>query len=203
MYEKSDPGRKKTRDYLCDALINLMSVKKVHTITVQELTEKAYFKKSTFYLHYRDMPDFLNDVIDEMLYGLMERISDPERQLGIFTKKNNESYYEQLFEYIGENAAFFKIMLSAQGLPEFRHKLCLMGKEQYLESLQPLRKEIEAEIALPILVNYVISAHIGLVEYWLNSNMQYSAAFMAKQITHLTFSGPLRIANPGNKIELP
>ena len=43
-------------------------------INVASLTERAGLTRRTFYLHYRDIPDFINQIEDGLLAEIRERI---------------------------------------------------------------------------------------------------------------------------------
>ena len=52
----------KTKQSIINAFIEIRSRKEVERITVKELCEKARINKSTFYAHYKDIYDLIDDV---------------------------------------------------------------------------------------------------------------------------------------------
>ena len=48
------------------ALIELMQVKPFHKITVKEICEQADLNRTTFYLHYTDQTQLLNDIVSKL-----------------------------------------------------------------------------------------------------------------------------------------
>ena len=66
---------RRTQKNIRDAFIILATKKGVNKITIKELAETAMINKATFYLHYRDMEDFVSHLEDEV-------IADGIREIG-------------------------------------------------------------------------------------------------------------------------
>ena len=47
-----------------EALINLLDKKDIEYITIKEICKKAGFNRSTFYLHYENIDDLLNECME-------------------------------------------------------------------------------------------------------------------------------------------
>ena len=61
---------RKTKQQLRQSLTILLKQKRVQDITVRELAELADINRGTFYLHYRDVFDLLNQIEEELLGDL-------------------------------------------------------------------------------------------------------------------------------------
>lgn len=70
MSQKRDMRKIRSRQYLLNALIDLMQEKDFEQITINDLVNKACVSRSTFYFQFEDKYFFLNSVIDEMLADL-------------------------------------------------------------------------------------------------------------------------------------
>src|SRR5215216_5388227 len=81
--KKTDARVRRTRDALGDALIDLMQEKPFHTITVQDVLDRAHVGRSTFYSHYTDKDDLLMSDVDEfyerVAMGLSEKGDKSDR----------------------------------------------------------------------------------------------------------------------------
>lgn len=53
---------KRTKKILYEALLTLMQNKAINKITVKELTELADINRKTFYLHYTDIFDMIDQI---------------------------------------------------------------------------------------------------------------------------------------------
>ena len=88
---------RRTKKLLKESFIELMSEKQIKDITVKDLTEHADLNRGTFYLHYLDIYDLLNQLEDEVIENVSMMIQDFN-----FRNSNQSTYLllEQLFEYI-------------------------------------------------------------------------------------------------------
>lgn len=67
MEAKTDRRIKRTRYLLVHALTSLMLKKSIKDITVKELCESVDINRGTFYLHYKDIYDMLEQTEQELL----------------------------------------------------------------------------------------------------------------------------------------
>jgi AcrR family transcriptional regulator len=82
---KNDLRSKRTRRLLQTALSELMTEKRFHEISVQDITAKAEVNRATFYAHFDDKYQLLNMLIHDSFQSLL-REQLPERPL--FTVSN-------------------------------------------------------------------------------------------------------------------
>ncbi len=60
---------------LRDTLVEVMNEKSIENITVKDLTERADLNRGTFYLHYSDLFDLLEQSENEMIQEMSELLS--------------------------------------------------------------------------------------------------------------------------------
>ncbi len=99
----------RTKRHLWEAMARLMKRKKLKDITVRELSEEAALNRTTFYTHYRDVPDMLEKVEGEVLGALREARS--ERPL------------EAVFRVLGDNREVILALTGPNGDIGFLHRL--------------------------------------------------------------------------------
>ncbi|MFZ4452432.1 TetR/AcrR family transcriptional regulator [Salibacterium aidingense] len=189
--KEGDRRVKRTRRLLKNALLELIHKKGFNAITVRDLTEKADVNRATFYQHYHDKFDLLDQAIDDMLLSLVtyvvpknvEEITDIEKASPVFVR---------LFEFIYDNTFFFQVMMGKNGIPSFQRRMVSMIQQFMNEKLEQFHPQPEKmDIPREILIHYISFAHLGLISYWLESDMQYSPGYMARQLSSLTVKGPL------------
>lgn len=185
-----DPRVKRTRYLLREALLVLIKEKGFDAITIRDLTEGAKINRSTFYQHFHDKYDLLDQTIDEMLLSLLTYVAP--KSMEEFTNDDETiPVFLRMFEFISEHAFFFQVMTGENGVPYFQRRLQSMMRrfmDEKLDQLHPDPKKMT--IPKEILIHYISYANFGLVSYWLENDMQYSANYMAKQLSQLTMRGP-------------
>jgi hypothetical protein len=62
-----DPRIRRTTENLKKALLSLLQVKKIQTITVKDISKLSNCNRVTFYSHYRDKNHLMNEIIDEKI----------------------------------------------------------------------------------------------------------------------------------------
>jgi AcrR family transcriptional regulator len=190
MKETNDPRVKRTRRFLKDALLVLIKEKGFDAITVRDLTDAAEINRATFYQHYHDKFDLLDQTIDDMLCSLGTHVEP--KSLEELTK-NNETIpiYLRMFEFISEHSFFFQVMMGENGVSFFQRRLLSIINKFMNKKLDQLHLEPEKmKIPKEIFIQYISFANLGLISYWLENDMKYSAKYMAKQLSELTERGP-------------
>lgn len=190
---KSDIRKTRTKKLLRDALISLMAEKPAEDITVKELIEKAQIGRSTFYLHYADKDDFVEKTINEFLQYY-------ETQSLQFNKlPYNEYIYKHkrfFFEYVRQNRDFFTVMFNKYNFPRFYNKLLDIGMRYMYRVFEPAQiKNFDSpqnmdkvHMYFDITANYIISANIGFIKHWLESDLKFGAGFCSKKLSNFSYS---------------
>ena len=193
--EYENIGRKlKSSDYLKYALLDLLKEKNIHTITVKELCDRAMISRSTFYANYETLGIFIDSISHEVAVGLVDAVTDGGKNKSAILKRGAaEKLYTNWFKHVRNNYHFYKMFLSPNGPVEFNDFLLSQGVEWYTQLLRPCMARFEEMISIDVLANYIVNAHMGLLKYYIESNMKYSPEYMAKQLYLLTFGGPFSV----------
>ncbi|GKU78418.1 TetR/AcrR family transcriptional regulator [Paenibacillus sp. L3-i20] len=185
---------KRTRQFIKDALIRLMSEKSYAAITIQDITECANINRSTFYYHYLDKEDLLQICMDEMLLKAVRETTEEEAIKNM--KKTYDNYdpltfYIRMFEHIGQNANFYRVMLIE--VPIFRRRLTELIYERYMESISLMQPdERQFVVSKQLLTTFVTGAYTAIILHWLENNLSDSVTVMAEQLSKMMMLGPHR-----------
>src|SRR5579862_2043527 len=171
-YQRNDLRVMRTKKLIRDALISLTIQKGFSAITVSDITKAAGINRATFYRHYTDKFDLLNQYA-QTVYDMLD------------VKNNNVNKSEfhsiptnlvKIFEHIRENATFYRVMWGKNGNPDFAEKIRSYIQKRIRKSLP---KNLQAEEKLiDLFVSYSASASFGAVLWWLENNMPYSSEKM-------------------------
>lgn len=119
MKKSNDRRIRYTRHALQTALIERMQQKPLNRITVREVCEAADINRSTFYMHYKDMYDLI-DEIEEQVYQDIDAIFAKEppsvqnmEQLLNYVQKNKDLFRCQFQQRSGISISRFSTILHA------------------------------------------------------------------------------------------
>ncbi|NOU86199.1 TetR family transcriptional regulator [Paenibacillus sp. LMG 31460] len=194
-YKDIDRRVKRTRQFIQDALISLIAEKGFDALTVHEITERADVNRSTFYFHFMDKYDLLDQSVNEMLEKFAESLKsydvNPDEKCPI----ERSAPLVQQFEHVAKHANFYKTMIGEKGIPSFAKRMKSAIEEAFYRKLEYSNME-HRQIPIPkdILCRYVASAHYGVIESWLEKDMPYSPAYMSSLLRELVKIGPLNAA---------
>jgi AcrR family transcriptional regulator len=191
----------RTKRMIRDALSELIGEKGFDGITVTDLTIKADINRGTFYLHYRDKYDLLEQSEDEIIKEFYELAKEFNPLDIINFNMENEPlpFAVKMFEYLKENATFMKAILGSKGDPTFQIKFKdFMRVNLFEEKIVKQLNKINMLVPQEYLIAYIISAHLGVIQQWLASGMVQSPREMALILPKMTLAGPLHAAGLRN-----
>lgn len=72
---QTDPRIRRTRQLIKDAFVALLQEMDIEKMSISSIAERATISRVTFYLHYRDIPDMLDKMADEMIEDLQHAMN--------------------------------------------------------------------------------------------------------------------------------
>src|SRR5512135_1559032 len=151
---KLDPRVVRTRQMLRDALVELIEEKGFDALTVQDITDRAELNRATFYLHYRDRQDLLENSLRDAIDELMADLGTSADEQGQLVSDESPRPITAVFEHVAQHAHFYRVMLSAEGVPAFSAGVRDYMAEvtlRWLAALQPLSHQ--SRVPLEIVAN--------------------------------------------------
>ncbi|MFD2334182.1 TetR-like C-terminal domain-containing protein [Cohnella sp. GCM10020058] len=180
---RTDPRIVRTRRMLRDAFVEMLEEMDVEKISVNRLAERATINRVTFYLHYRDIPDMMEKMADEMIEDIRAILQSPN---SLQTPARNEEWplMVNLLEHIAEHFRFYKVILATRRATVFTERMLKLLTDVVVERIDS--PQAEADLAAlgvqrDIVVWYGSSALIGTIVSWLRNDMPYTPSYMAKQ----------------------
>lgn len=191
MSKRTDLRIQKTQLLIRNAFLDLIDEKGFTSMTVQNIADKAMIGRGTFYLHYKDKYDLMDQLIEFNLNRLSEII---QPSFHFSENKLNVSELRKMlilvFEYIQGEHFFFKIMLSNRDTPNFNKELTSFFFEKFIAEYDKLNVVQKKEIPKGVLISYLSSSILGVIVWWLQSDMIYTPSYMAECIIDLLIEGP-------------
>jgi len=174
--DKVDPRVRRTRRLLRDALVSLILEKDYASISIKEITARAEVAYITFYRHFESLDQLLTEVLEEGLRGLMKHIETLAKQSDTAAL---EAEGRLIFEYIGQNADLFRILLKSQSITRVRKKVVRNIAVIFQKSCLPLARS-NSPLAIAITSNHIATSLLALIEWWLDNKMTPPPAQMGK-----------------------
>lgn len=182
--EKIDRRVKYTTMLLRESLIRLMETYPISRISVKMLCEDADINRSTFYAHYIDQYDLLHKNEQEFLTEFRDYLRmQPTAEQSIWAEK----IMQQLFEYVGNNASLFRVLLSENGDPEFQSSVMALAQEKIISSLRS-DPDIDSRTS-DYMQSFIIAGALKVLQKWIQDGAIESSQQMAKLVSNLLFQG--------------
>lgn len=199
MTKDQDTDRRilRTRQAIHQAFVSLVKEKGFDALSVKDITSRANINRGTFYLHYKDKYDLLEQIeagIIQDLQGIIQQASTVD----VFDRTILDEplpVVVEFFEYLRDNASLMHAVLGLRGDIAFqiRLKRAIEANIFNIGLFAPL-KENNLHVPREYLLSYVISAHLGVIQLWLERGCRESPAEMALILTRLSFRGPFYAA---------
>ncbi|MFC7370344.1 TetR/AcrR family transcriptional regulator [Fictibacillus iocasae] len=195
MGEAMDRRKKKTKQELRKALLQLIEEKGMEKVTVSDLSERADINRGTFYLHYRDVFDFVEKIQIEILEGLAREIGTVQITEVKTYAENGQAFPPVLtvLRYLAKHFDFFRVMFGPNGDASFPGQFKEFMKQHiYQNAVQHMTKQ--DNIPQDYLFAFMSSAQLGLLSHWIDTEMSLRDEEIAIFITNLLYFGPVHAA---------
>lgn len=167
LISKQRERSEKTRQALIDVFCKLYSTKPLEKITVQELTRKAGYNRSTFYQYFLDVDDLLSHVEKDFL--------DCIRQNSEKTLVKSDSFIHSLVDLYESKSLYINALLGEYGNNRFIEQVKMDSKLGVPEFNLPDDDPYKAYY-----IEYHLSTTLSLFRLWLHRGKDLPVAdFMA------------------------
>lgn len=184
----------RTKLAIREALIALISEKGFDSLSVSDLTSRANINRATFYLHYRDKYDLL----EQTETGIIQDIENIILQANSLNLADFNSTDKPLpivvamFEYLQENTALMHAILGLEGDFDFLTRVQITIERNLKLGFLAGIKARNFLVPSEYLVSYAVSAHFGVIQTWLKKGCLESPKEMAVILSKLSWDGPIR-----------
>ena len=187
----------RTKEAIRESLVELIEEKGFEAITVKDLTARAKINRGTFYAHYQDKYDLMTKCEEEIMRDISKIIKQNFPNI-ITTIESNTAQFQPfqiavfIFEYFNENSGFMKAVLGPRGDLSFQTKLKeFMWRTIFENEANPFIKGEDLLVPANYLASYIASAHIGVIQQWLNGGTKETPEEMARILSTIMLNGPL------------
>ena len=177
-----------------DALVALIKENGFDALTVSDIVARANINRGTFYLHYKDKFDLLEQTETEILKEIQQIFlgANSLRAGESNTVEQLQQLAIMLLEYIKGHADLMHAFLGLQGNYSFITRIRSMAEQNLkLGALLGLKEE-NFLVPREYLLSYVLHANLGVLQAWFVSGCKESPQEMARILFQLSFEGPIR-----------
>lgn len=184
---------RRTKAALRASLAALIREKGTADVTVRELATRAGINRATFYIHYHDIDDMLNQIHREILSDLAVVLE---------THKEEESAERPLailcdvFRFLQKHSAICSALLCERGDPVFIEQIKAPIREKCIRDWRQLHADEPDENRAAYFSSYVVSGCVGLFEQWLKNGMKETPEEMAQLADRIIRTGTKAMVTP-------
>lgn len=169
---------RRTRKLLQQAFIELTVEKGFAALTVRDITERAMVNRSTFYRHYLDKYDLLEQYLNE---------------IHELTANQDAPGPLNLLKHIQQLADFYRVMLGPQGDPLFAQRFRQNTEMRFRSfSAQALTEPGPDEPPVDLRFSCIAYAGLGATTWWLEQEQPCSPEQLADWLSQISsaIAGP-------------
>ncbi len=182
MNKKIDRRVERTKRDIRFAFMNLIKEYDFEHITIKEITDLANYNPTTFYAHYSDKNELMEDVIEEAIQGFVNTIEAAFQngEVPVAVKFSSKTS-KVVFKYVEENKLTFGLLFDVKKFHGFQEKLCFAIKE-LIQSDIHLVKQLKDTLDIDLYCYTQASSLVGRLNFWVKQKYLYSADYMAEQM---------------------
>lgn len=184
----------RTRRAIRNALVSLIQEKGFDAATVTDIVDRADINRGTFYLHYKDKIALLEqtekDVLQDIRQIFLRAFAMHARDADVADRLKRVVI--EALHYVNQHAELMRALLGLQG----RYSLTLRLRAMVEENLE-IGGAVAAGVKDPLvprkyLLAYVVHAHLGVLQEWLEGGRKESPEELARILLGLSLEGAIR-----------
>jgi AcrR family transcriptional regulator len=182
--KKQPEATAQTKKNLMEAFWQLYCVKRISSITVKEIVEKAGYNRGTFYQYFSNTFDILDQIEESVILNIKE-LSLPmgQEQLMPFPIEMLVKEYEMKGRYL-------TVLLGKQGDPAFQCRMKTSIRKDLKANV--IAQGIKDDFKLDLTLEFIISAMIGAMNLYFSTENRPSIDFFISYVENLTKDGTMR-----------
>ncbi len=183
MNEKTDLRIIKTKKILFDTLLKLMKQKNFDKIKISDICDEALINRSTFYAHYADKYELLDNLVEDLKLSLLKDLE--ENQNIISSKEYIMKLLSILIDHIDEKKEIYSAIILNNRNGFLIDFLVDIIERESSERLKNNDDIIKSQLPLDIIVKFYSGGLINICLSWLTQKDKYTKEELLKYINKL------------------
>lgn len=177
MSRRPDPRNERTRSAIKAALVELLSMQPFDQVLVRDIVAGAGIGNATFFRHYRDKAQ----VLEEVAQDFFEQAS--EAMIPALGARHSEEGAQRLCQFVDEHREVYTALLTGGASSHIRADFVEKTAQQSFGIIT------EMPLALPgrLAVIYPLSAIVAILSWWLGEVPETPPEEVADLIARLVF----------------
>lgn len=165
---------RKTKQLIQKSFMEILEKKSFEAITIGDITKTAQINRGTFYLHFKDKYDLLDQIEQQLFSDLGSHIDDLQSHYSSTHtfEKEQEDLAATLFGFIEMHSPKLRIFLSDHGRAGFHIRFRDAFSEKVRLNLEK-NESFNASLKVPMeyFLSFITSAFLGLIEQWIQNGL--------------------------------
>lgn len=165
---------RKTKQLIQKSFMEILENKSFEAITIGDITKAAQINRGTFYLHFKDKYDLLDQIEQQLFSDLGSHIDDLQSYYSSTHtfEKEQEDLAAILFGFIEMHSPKLKIFLSDHGRAGFHIRFRDAFSKKVRLNLEK-NESFNASLKVPMeyFLSFITSAFLGLIEQWIQNGL--------------------------------
>ena len=168
-----------TRENLIEAFWMIYAQKKIDQITIQEITDKAGYHRSTFYEYFVDIYDVLDQLEESLLAYLKEEVVKG------LAGEQNEDFIRGLADLYESKGKYLSVLLGENGDPHFARRLQAVMRPVLMEIFGMSENDSHSAYIL----EFGLSACLATITHWYQSNKDLPSKELVSLVRSMLMNG--------------
>jgi AcrR family transcriptional regulator len=178
---KPDRRVRRTRAAIQTALLQLMTAKGYDAVTVTDIIDAADVGRSTFYSHFTDKQDVLDDSLHDLgVFLRAQRDADPARLFG---------FSLAMLEHVHEQQQLARALLGRRGGAAVRLRVTRLLTDLVREELTTSDADRRAAMPVELMVTGVVGAYLAMLGQWVDEDEPSTPGEMDEAFRRLVLPG--------------
>ena len=161
---KTDRRVKYTKMILRQTLLTLLKDKPINKVTVKQLCEIADINRGTFYSHYYDVYDLLEQIEKELYQKVDKAVASSLSKMG------DKGFMKGILQVIADNSDLCKVLFSEYGNRDFIMKFIAIAKDSSIKSWGNL---VDAPgHTLDYFYTFMANGVVGVLQTWVQGGLK-------------------------------
>lgn len=182
----SKKSSEKTKEKIKDAFITLYENNSIDRISIRQLADTAGVNRATFYSHYLDIYDLLEQIEDEKYEILYSKLSTAVPQA-----INGENFKAQFpdMKFFKENEKWMKVLIGIYGKSDIIERIKENIKAIICTHLGFQKDSMTPE--MEYLLEYLVSANASVFIKWIKNEKNVDIEKLADIVSTSMIQGPI------------